>query len=67
MKKQPANPLPKVIPAPPELLATMQKIFAKPPVSFEVAKAQTDRVLADRNGTNESKAAPPSGRLRKAD
>ena len=45
MKQTPRKKIHPVIPAPPELLAKMQRLFAQPPVSFEVMKAQTDAVL----------------------
>ena len=48
-EKPPQKKLPRVISAPPELLAKMQRLFAQPPVSFEVMKAQTDAMLKDRN------------------
>ena len=53
MKKRATKSLPPVIPAPPELLAKMQRLFARPPVSFEVAKAQTDLVLSFEYGLAE--------------
>jgi hypothetical protein len=64
--KKPTRKLPPVIPAPPELLAKMQRLFAQPPVSFEEMKAQTDMVLKGRTDASESKPESPSGRLRKA-
>ncbi len=66
MKEPGQKKLPPVIPASPELRAKMQRLWAQPPVSFEVMKAQTDAVLKGRSEENESRPEPQNGRLRKA-
>lgn len=66
MKKKTTRELPPVIVAPPELLAKMQRLSERPPVSFEVAKAQTDLMLKGRTEENENRPEQRSGHWRKA-